>query len=72
MKKKRKQVIKVHKAKIGDMTRFHHAGIVRVGKIIELTKDSITSGATYTVVAKGIIYPCLGINGSNTIGYIIV
>ena len=71
MRKKRRKIIKRHKTKIGDNVRFKHAGCSRNGIVIELTKD-LDGSATYTVEAHGIIYPCLGINGSKWTGYIIV
>lgn len=72
MKKKRKQVVKTHKAAIGQIVKFKHAGMIRNGEIIELTKDSLSGEATYTAIARNIIYPCLGINGSKATGYIII
>ena len=71
MRKKRKKIIKRHKVKTGESVQFKHAGTKRIGSVTELTKDPDGS-ATYTVEAHGIIYPCLGINGSKWTGYIIV
>ena len=71
MKKIRRVIPKTHKAKVGDMVKFKHAGRIRTGKTVELTKQ--TDGhATYTVASQGIIYPELGLNGSKWMGYIIV
>jgi len=71
MRKTKRSIPKTHKAKIGDVVRFKHAGRIRSGQVIELTKQ--TDGhATYTVVSQHVIYPQLGLNGSKWIGYIIV
>lgn len=72
VRKKGKKVPKTHKFKIGDVVKFRHAGSTRTGKVIELTKES-DQHATYTVTtsADGIIYPCLGVDGSKPVGNII-
>ena len=71
MRKKRRKIIKRYKAKIGDNVNFKHAGRSRNGVVIEQTRDP-DGAATYTVEAHGVIYPCLGVNGSKWTGYIIV
>ena len=70
MKKRKNTIVKRHKYTIGDTVKFKHAGRVRNGIVIELTKKD-TGEATYTVESQQIIYPQLGLNGSNWIGYII-
>ena len=71
MRKTKRSIPKTHKAKIGDTVKFKHAGRVRTGRVVELTKQA-DAHATYTVVSQDIIYPQLGLNGSKWIGYIIV
>lgn len=72
VRRKSKNVPKRHKFKIGDVVKFRHAGSTRTGKVIELTRES-DQHATYTVTtsADGIIYPCLGLDGSKPVGNII-
>jgi hypothetical protein len=68
---KKKTIPTEHKAKLGDIVKFKHAGRWRCGEVIELTID--TDGhATYTCTTSGsrIIYPRLGLNGSKWEGYI--
>jgi hypothetical protein len=70
MKKQKNTIVKRHKYIVGDTVKFKHAGRTRTGVVIELTKKD-TGEATYTVESQRIIYPQLGIDGSNWIGYII-
>lgn len=70
MKKSNKQPPKKHVASVGDVVRFKFAGLYRTGEIIELTTQD-NGHATYTAKCKGIIYPRLGLNGSDQTGYII-
>lgn len=71
-RKKRDNKPKRHKFKIGDVVRFRHAGSTRTGQVTELTKEN-DQHATYTVTTSGNgrIYPCLGLDGSKPLGYII-
>jgi len=71
MKKRKNTIVKRHKVVVGDTVQFKHAGRVRTGVVIELTKKD-NGEATYTVESQQIIYPQLGLNGSNWIGYIIL
>ena len=71
MKKKKSTIVKRHKVAIGDTVKFKFAGKIRVGIVIELTKKD-NGEATYTVESQQIIYPQLGLNGSNWIGYVII
>lgn len=70
MKKGKKLLPKKHIASVGDVVRFKFAGMNKTGEIIELTTQD-NDHATYTVKSKGIIYPRLGLNGSEQTGYII-
>lgn len=71
MPRKKIKLPKTHKYKIGDIVRFRHAGSIRYGQVTELTKE--TDHATYTVMTSGNdrVYPCLGLDGSKELGYII-
>jgi len=67
MTKRNKRVIpKRHKFELNSKVVFLHAGSYRAGVVTELTKEEPTGHATYTVVcsARGIIYPCLGLDRS--------
>ena len=69
---RKKKFPKRHKFKLGDKVVFRHAGSTRVGTVTELTRES-DSHATYTVTvsSNGRIYPCLGLDGSKDLGYVI-
>lgn len=72
MAKKKKKIPLTHKFKIGDTVRFKFAGSWHQGTIIELTKE--TDGhATYTATtsANGRVYPCLGLNESREVGWVL-
>lgn len=71
MSRKKIKLPKTHKYKIGELVKFRHAGSTRIGRVTELTKE--TDHATYTVMTSGNnrIYPCLGLDGSKDLGYII-
>ena len=71
MPRKKSKLPKTHRYKIGDIVRFRHAGSTRYGKVTELTKES--DHATYTVTTSGNdrVYPCLGLDGSKELGYVI-
>ena len=60
---------KTHKYKLDTVVVFVFAGSKRVGKIIELTKEE--KQATYTVLSRGIIYPCIGLDYSKEVGSIL-
>ena len=71
-KKKKNSKPKRHKFKVGDKVAFRHAGSTRIGNVLELTRET-DNHATYTVTTSGngMIYPCLGLDGSKPLGYII-
>jgi len=62
-----------HEYGVGDEVRFHFAGSVRIGQVVELTfEGEHTIHATYTVqTSNGMIYPCLGLLDSKDIGNIL-
>lgn len=65
MPKKKKTIPKRHRFKVGDKVVFYFAGSFRTGAVDELTNES-DGHATYIVkcLARGRIYPCLGIDES--------
>lgn len=71
VRKKKKKIPKTHRYKVDDVVVFHFAGSTRTGTVIELTKEADTKHATYTVSSGGIIYPCLGLNGSKEVGNVL-
>lgn len=72
MGKKIKNIPKSHKYKIGDSVYFKFAGSWHKGNIIELTFEN-DGHATYTATtsANGRIYPCLGLNESKEVGWVL-
>lgn len=69
---KKKPVPKRHRYKVGDVVKFKFAGSYHTGEVLELTKEP-DGHATYTATtsANGRIYPCLGINNSKPVGWIV-
>ena len=74
-KGKRKKYPKRHMFDINAKVVFRFAGKTRFGYIIEKTFEEVGSNpkghATYTIQSGKIIYPCVGVDGSQQFGNIL-
>ena len=74
-KGKRKKYPKRHMFDLNTRVVFRFAGKTRFGYIIEKTYEEVGSNpkghATYTIQSGKIIYPCVGVDGSQQFGNIL-
>lgn len=74
-KGKRKKYPKRHMFDLGTVVVFRFAGKTRFGKILEKTYEEVGNDpkghATYVIKSARIIYPCVGVDGSQQFGNIL-
>ena len=72
---RRKKYPKRHKYAIDDVVVFVFAGSKRIGHIIEKTWEEVgvdpKGHATYVIQSGNTIYPCVGLDGSKEVGYVL-
>ena len=71
----RKNYPKRHKYAINDVVVFVFAGSKRIGRVIEKTWEEVgvnpRAHATYVIKSGDTIYPCVGLDGSKEVGYVL-